>query len=68
MKRLQIPQKIVGEKFYGLEIAAVNLSKISFLKNTKKTCQPNNCYLNHDWTREHMLWLLLKINFFKRFE
>ena len=48
MKRLQIPQKIVYEKFYVHEIAAVNLSKIYFLKNAKKTCEPNNRDLNRD--------------------
>ena len=54
MKRLQIPQKLVYEnftytkKFYVHEIAAVNLSKIYFLKNAKKTCKPNNCDLNRD--------------------
>ena len=37
MERLQILQKLVYEKFYVLQIAAVNLSKIYFLKNTKKT-------------------------------
>ena len=47
MKRLQIPQKLVHEKFYEHEIAAVNLLKIYFLKNAKKTCKPNN----RDWTR-----------------
>ena len=36
-------------KFYGPEIAAVNLSKIYFLKNAKKTCKPNNRDLNRDW-------------------
>ena len=45
MKRLQITQKLVYEKFYVHEIAAVNLSKIYFLKNAKKTCKTNN----HDW-------------------
>ena len=30
------------KKFYVLEIAAVNLSKIYFLKSAKKTCKPNN--------------------------
>ena len=48
MKRLQIPQKLVYEKFYVHEIAAVNLSKIYFLKNAKKTWKPNNCDLNCD--------------------
>ena len=37
------------KKFYVHEIAAVNLSKIYFLKNAKKTCKPNNCDLNRDW-------------------
>ena len=37
MKRLQIPQNYVYEKFYVHEIAAVNLSKVYFLKNAKKT-------------------------------
>ena len=46
MKRLQIPQKLVFEKFYVHEIAAVNLSKIYFPKNAKKTCKPNNRDLN----------------------
>ena len=48
MKRLQIPQKLVYKKFYIHEIAAINLSKIYFLKNAKKTCKPNNCDLNRD--------------------
>ena len=48
MERLQIPQKLVYEnftytkKFYIHEIAPVNLSKIYFLKNAKKTCKPTN--------------------------
>ena len=48
MKRLQIPQKLVYEKFYVHEIAAVNLSKICFLKNAKKTCKPNKHDLNRN--------------------
>ena len=36
------------KKFYVHEIAAVNLSKIYFLKNAKKTRKPNNFDLNHD--------------------
>ena len=47
-KRLQIAQKLVYEKFYVPEIAAVNLSKIYFLKNAKETCKPNNRHLNRD--------------------
>ena len=54
MKRLQIPQKLVYGKFYVHEkilheIAAVNLSKIYFLKKAKKSCKPNNRDLNRDW-------------------
>ena len=55
MKKLQISQKIVYEKFtytkkfYVHEIAAVNLSKIYFLKNAKKIWKPNNRDLNRDW-------------------
>ena len=30
------------KKFYLHEIAAVDISKIYFLKNEKKTCKPNN--------------------------
>ena len=59
MKRLQISQKLVYEvavvkKIYVHEIAAVNLSKIQKtytklnLENAKKTCKPNNRYLNRD--------------------
>ena len=40
MKRLQIPQKLVCEKLYVREIAAINLSKIYLLKKAKKTFQP----------------------------
>ena len=49
MKRLQISQNLVHEKFYVHEIAAVDLSKIYFLKNANKTCKPNNHDLNRDW-------------------
>ena len=35
--------------FYVHEIAAVNLSKVYFLKNAKKACKPNNRVLNRDW-------------------
>ena len=54
MKRLEIPQKLEYEnftytkKFHVNEIAAVNLSKIYFLKNAKETCKPNNRDLNRD--------------------
>ena len=48
MKRHQIPQKVVYEKFDVHEVAAVDLSKIYFLKNAKKICKPNNRDLNRD--------------------
>ena len=48
MKRLQIPQKLAHKKNYVHEIAGVDLSKIYFLKNAKKTCKPNNHDLNRD--------------------
>ena len=43
-----MPQKLGREKFYVHEIAAVNLSKIYFVKNAKKTCKQNNRNLNRD--------------------
>ena len=55
MKRLQIPQKLgtknvtYTKKFYVHEIAAVDFSKIYFLKNAKKAFKPNNRDLNRDW-------------------
>ena len=49
MKKLQILQKRLNEKYYVHEIAAVNLSKIYSLKNAKKTCKPNDRDLNCDW-------------------
>ena len=36
------------KKLYVHEIAAVDLSKIYFLKNAKETCKPNNHDLNRD--------------------
>ena len=36
------------KKFYGHEIATVDLLKIYFFKNAKKTCKPNNRNLNRD--------------------
>ena len=53
MEGLPIPQKSVCEvaavkKFYVHEIATVDLSKISFLENAKKTSNPNNRDLNCD--------------------
>ena len=37
-----------AKKFYVHEIAALNLSKIHFLKNATKTCKPSNRDLNRD--------------------
>ena len=50
MTRLEIPRNLVTytKKFYVRENAAVNLSKIYFLKKAKKTCKPNNRDLNRD--------------------
>ena len=60
MQRLQIPQKLVYEKFYVHEkIAAVDLSKIYYLKNAKKTCKPNNRDLNRDWKTDVLKTLIL---------
>ena len=52
--------------FYVHENAAVDLSKIYFLKNTKKTCKPNNLDLNRDWISiiiylDHLWWKAWKI-------
>ena len=49
---MQNLQKLLYEKFYVLEIATVNLSKIYFLKNAKKPCKPSNRDLNRDWIKE----------------
>ena len=49
------PEKVVYEKFYVHEIAAVDLSKIYFLKNVKKTCKPNNRDLNCDLKRADLI-------------
>ena len=57
MKRQQIPQKLVYEKFYVHEITAVNLSKICLLKNAKKTCKPNIRDLNRDWINKVYRWM-----------
>ena len=48
MERLEISQKLAYETFYVHEIAVVNLSKLYFLKNARKTCKPNNGNLNRD--------------------
>ena len=46
------------KKFYVHEIATVDLSKIYFLKNTKKTCKPNNSDLNCDWNISQVSYVL----------
>ena len=43
------------KKIYVQEIAAVDLSKIYFLKNAKKTCKTNNRDLNRDWNGSYKL-------------
>ena len=53
IKRLQVQQKLMYEvavvkNLYVNKTAAVNLSKIYFLKNAKETCKSNNCSLNRD--------------------
>ena len=40
------------KKFYVHEITAVDISKIYFLKNEKKTCKPNNRDFNRDKKRD----------------
>ena len=47
-KTAEVYKVAVVKRFYLPESAAVNLSKIYFLKNAKKTCKPNNRDLNHD--------------------
>ena len=56
IKRLQILQKLVHEKFYVHkkknyvhQINAVNLSKIYFLRNFTKERKPNNRHLNRNF-------------------
>ena len=53
---MQISQKLVYEKLYVhgkiyVHEIAGDLSKIYFLKNSKKTCKPNNRNLNRDWIK-----------------
>ena len=52
MKRLDIPQKLVYEKFYVHEkiLYTQNCCRkfIKKLKNAKKTCKPNNRDLNRN--------------------
>ena len=55
------PEKVVYEKFYVHEIAAVDLSKIYFLKNAMKTCKPNNRDLNRDWIKQTWIRALVSL-------
>ena len=50
------------KKFYIHKIDAVNLSKIYFLKNTKKTCTSNNRDLNRNWTTKSARQVLFHKN------
>ena len=51
------------KKSYVHKIAVVNLSKIYFLKSTKKTCKPNNRDLNRHWIVNIIIYYLLFIIF-----
>ena len=57
MKKLQT-RKNMYEKFYVHEIGAKNLSKIYFLENGKKTCKPNNCDINCNWTKKYNMQMV----------
>ena len=53
-RKYLVPKNFTYEKkFYVHEIAPVNLSKIYFLENAKKTCKSNNRDLNRDWKRKN---------------
>ena len=52
------------KKSYVHEIAAVNLSKMHFMKNANKTCKPNNRDLNRDWemkSQKHIVLLTFEV-------
>ena len=49
MKTLQIPQKLVYEKFYVHEIPAVYQKFTSWKTCKTKTCKLSNFDLNHSW-------------------
>ena len=57
------------KKCYVHEIATVNLSKLYFLKNVKKTCKPSNHDLNRDsisfFTIERLKRLFITTTHFK---
>ena len=55
-KNLRTKNFTYRRKLYVHKITAVNVSKIYFLKNAKKSCKPNNRGLNRDWKK---LWTLL---------
>ena len=78
MKRLQIPQKLVDEKFYVHEqILRTRNCCLKFIKNLlsekhkenitsrkmqKKPCKPNNCDLNPNWINVFHIYFLISAN------
>ena len=50
------------KKFYVHEIAAVDLSKIYFLKNAKKSSKPNNRDLNNKFIEKLLMKLHISIS------
>ena len=56
-KNLRMRKFTYTKKFYVHKIAAVNLSEIYFLKNAKKTCNPNNRDLNRNWIMKKIAML-----------
>ena len=60
------------KKIYVHEIAAVNLSKIYFLKNAYKSCKTNNLDLIRDWNMRihletHCEWRLMEQTFTEQY-
>ena len=47
-KTAEVYKVAIAKKIYVHEIPAVNLPKIYFLQNPKKTCEPNLRDLNRD--------------------
>ena len=52
-EKLYVYDKILRTRFY------VDLSKIYFLKNEKKTFKPNNCDLNRDWIKNNEIFAFI---------
>ena len=62
-KTVEVYKVAVVKKFYVPEIVALNLSKLYFLKNSKKTCKPNDRDLNRDWkNKKKMLKVTITSN------